>query len=128
VEFSDSKLGSAYELDNGNLLIGAPLLSSTDNGKMIIINRRSNNAVVTKLVFPNVDVVRALPSTSSDLYYVLLDDITNDGLNSKLSLVDTSGQTLGSWPNSTSNNEISNPILHPKGLRILSNGDILVSE
>lgn len=128
IQFSDLKLGSAYELDNGNLLIGAPLLSSTDNGKMVIINRRSNNAVVTKLVFPSVDVVRALPSTSSDLYYVLLDDVTNDGLNSKLSLVDTSGQTLGSWPNSTSNNEISNPILHPKGLRILSNGDILVSE
>lgn len=128
VEFTDQKLGSAWELENGNLLIGAPLLSETDNGKMIVINRRSNNAVVTKLVFPELDVVRALPGPNNDLYYVLLDDITNDGLNSKLSLVNTSGTTLGSWPNSATNNEISNPILHPKGLRILSNGDILVSE
>jgi hypothetical protein len=128
VEFLDTKLGSAYELSNSNILIGAPLLSSTDNGKMIIINRKANNSIVTKLVFPEVDVVKALPGPNDELFYVLLDDVTNDGLNTKLQLVNTQGKTISKWPNNSSNNEIANPITHPKGLRILPNSDVLVSE
>jgi hypothetical protein len=128
VEFLDTKLGSAYELSNSNILIGASLLSSTDNGKMIIINRKANNSIVTKLVFPEVDVVKALPGPNDELFYVLLDDVTNDGLNTKLQLVNTQGKTISKWPNNSSNNEIANPITHPKGLRILPNSDVLVSE
>ena len=95
---------------------------------MIIINRKANNSIVTKLVFPEVDVVKALPGPNDELFYVLLDDVTNDGLNTKLQLVNTQGKTISKWPNNSSNNEIANPITHPKGLRILPNSDVLVSE
>ena len=128
VEFIDTKQGSAYEMSDGNILVGAPLLSSTDNGKLLVINRPSNNALVTKLVFPNLDVVRALPGPNNDLYYVLLDDVTNDGLNTRLSLINPQGQVVSNWPNSLSADEVVRPIVHPKGLRLLNNGDVLVSE
>ena len=128
VEFIDTKQGSAYEMSDGNILVGAPLLSSTDNGKLLVINRPSNNALVTKLVFPNVDVVRALPGPNNNLYYVLLDDVTNDGLNTRLSLINPQGQVVSNWPNSLSADEVVRPIVHPKGLRLLNNGDVLVSE
>jgi hypothetical protein len=38
------------------------------------------------------------------------------------------GKVISSWPNAVATNDVVNPIVHPKGLRILSNGDVLVSE
>ena len=128
VEFIDTKQGSAYEMSDGNILIGAPALSSTDNGKLLVVNRQSNNALVSKVVFPGLDVIRALSSENNNVYYVLLDDTTNDGLNTKLTLMNPQGKVISSWPNAVSTNDVVNPIVHPKGLRILSNGDVLVSE
>jgi hypothetical protein len=120
VEFVDNKLGSAYEISDGKILLGVPALNSTDTGKMIIY-RISNGLKETNLSFSEYDVIRALPSENSDEFYLLTDDVKSNGTNTRLRLINTTGTEISNWG---SNNEI----IHPKGLRILSNNEILVSE
>ena len=120
VEFVDNKLGSAYEISDGKILLGVPALSSTDTGKLIIY-RISNGLKETNISFSDFDVIRALPSENSDEYYILTDDVKSNGINTRLRLINSTGTEISNWG---SNNEI----IHPKGLRILSNNEILVSE
>jgi hypothetical protein len=120
VEFVDNKLGSAYEISDGKILLGVPALSSTDTGKLVIY-RISNGLKETNLSFSDYDIVRALPSENTDEYYILTDDVKSNGTNTRLRLINSTGTEISNWG---SNNEI----IHPKGLRILSNNEILVSE
>ena len=121
VKYYDNKLGSAYLLSNGNVLLGSPALDTTDTGKLQVYNI-SNGYIETKLTFNN-DVVKALPGPATDYsnFYVLTDDVINYGANSRLHLVNNSGTILSTWGD-------NNELFHPKGMRIISNDNILVSE
>jgi len=121
VNYYDNKLGSAYLLANGNVLLGSPALDINDTGKLQVYNV-SNGYIETKLTFNN-DVVKALPGPATDYsnFYVLTDDVINFGANSRLHLVNNSGTILSTWGD-------NNELFHPKGMRIISNDNILISE
>jgi len=121
VNYYDNKLGSAYLLANGNVLLGSPALDTNDTGKLQVYNV-SNGYIETKLTFNN-DVVKALPGPATDYsnFYVLTDDVINYGANSRLHLVNNSGTILSTWGD-------NNELFHPKGMRIISNDNILISE
>ena len=87
----------------------------------MIIYRISNGLKETNISFSDFDVIRALPSENSDEYYIHTDDVKSNGINTRLRLINSTGTEISNWG---SNNEI----IHPKGLRILSNNEILVSE
>lgn len=119
VKFIDNKIGSVYQLDSGYILIAAPAYETADSGKFIIYDY-INKTVVKKYTFSEYDLLKALPGPNQDLYYVLTDD-TSTGKKTRLNLMNSDGVIISTWG---SNNEI----IHPKGLRVLSNNDILVSE
>ena len=121
VNYYDNKLGSAYLLPNGNVLLASPAVDSNDTGKLQVYNI-SNGYIETKLTFNN-DVVKSLPGPATDYsnFYVLTDDVINFGANSRLHLVNNSGTILSTWGD-------NNELFHPKGMRIISNDNILVSE
>jgi hypothetical protein len=120
-KFYDNKLGSAYLMNSGNVLLGCPAFDTTDTGKLLVYNI-SNGFIETKLTFNN-DVVKALPGPATDYsnFYVLTDDVINNGQNSRLHLINTSGNILSTWGD-------NNEIFHPKGMKIISNDNILISE
>ena len=120
-KFYDNKLGSAYLMNSGNVLLGCPAFDTTDTGKLLVYNI-SNGFIETKLTFNN-DVVKALPGPATDYsnFYVLTDDFINNGQNSRLHLINTSGNILSTWGD-------NNEIFHPKGMKIISNDNILISE
>lgn len=119
VKFIDSKIGSVYQLENGYILIAAPAYETGDTGKFIIYDY-INKTVVKKYTFTDYDLLKALPGPNQDLYYVLTDDTVN-GKKTRLNLMNSDGVIISTWGN-------NNEIIHPKGLRVLSNNDILVSE
>jgi hypothetical protein len=121
VNYYDNKLGSAYLLPNGNVLLASPAVDTNDTGKLQVYNV-SNGYIETKLTFNN-DVVKSLPGPATDYsnFYVLTDDVINFGANSRLHLVNNSGTILSTWGD-------NNELFHPKGLRIISNDNILISE
>jgi hypothetical protein len=121
VNYFDNKLGSAYLMDNGNVLLGSPAIDTADTGKLQVYNI-SNGFIETKLTFNN-DVIKALPGPATDYsnFYVLTDDVINYGVNSRLHLVNNSGTILSTWGD-------NNELFHPKGMRIISNDNILISE
>ena len=119
-EFIDTKLGSVYEVSSGKILIGLPAKDSSSNSNLIIY-RIIDNIIETRLSFSDFDVIKALPGPSQDLFYILTDDVKNGGNNSRLKLINSSGDEISTWGD-------NNEIVHPKGLRVLSNNDILVSE
>ena len=121
VKYYDNRLGSAYLLGSGNVLLGSAAFGSSDTGKLQVYNL-NNGYVETKLTFNN-DVVKALPGPATDYsnFYVLTDDVINNGQNSRLHLVDTSGTIISTWGD-------NNELFHPKGMRIISNANILISE
>lgn len=121
VKFYDNKVGSAYQMGNGKILLGSPAVDENDTGKLQVYNI-TNGFIETKLTFNN-DVVKVLPGPATDYsnFYVLTDDVINFGANSRLHLVNTSGSILSTWGD-------NNELFHPKGLRITGNDTILVSE
>jgi len=121
VNYYDNKLGSAYLLPNGNVLLGSPALDTNDTGKLQVYNV-SNGYIETKLTFNN-DVVKVLPGPATDYsnFYALTDDVINFGANSRLHLVNNSGTILSTWGD-------NNELFHPKGMRVISNDNILISE
>ena len=121
VNYYDNKLGSAYLLPNGNVLLGSPSLDTNDTGKLQVYNV-SNGYIETKLTFNN-DVVKVLPGPATDYsnFYALTDDVINFGANSRLHLVNNSGTILSTWGD-------NNELFHPKGMRVISNDNILISE
>jgi len=119
-EFIDTKLGNAYEISTDKILIAVPSVSSADNSNLLVY-RTTDQIIETRLSFSNFDVIKALPGPSQDLFYILTDDVLNSGENSRLKLINSSGNEISTWGD-------NNEIVHPKGLRVLSNRDILVSE
>lgn len=120
-EFIDTKLGSVYEISDGLLLIGCPgTVSNNFDGKLIKY-RVTGGVTEMKLSFTNLDVVKALPSTNQEQFFVLLDDYLNSGVNTRLKLISSSGNVVSSWGDNYE-------LLHPKGMKLLSNNDLVVSE
>jgi len=121
VKYYDNKLGSAYLLSSGNVLLASPAADLNDTGKLQVYNI-TNGYIETKLTFNN-DVIKALPgpATDSSNFYVLTDDVINFGANSRLHLVNNSGSIISTWGD-------NNELFHPKGMRIIANDNILVSE
>jgi hypothetical protein len=117
--FIDTKLGSVYEISEGVVLLGLPGITST-NGTLLKY-KVSGGLSIAKIIFKNIDVVKALPGPNLDTFYVLFDDVENSGVDSRLKLVDSSGNIISTWGENLE-------IIHPKGLRLISNNDILVSE
>jgi hypothetical protein len=114
--FTDGLGGSAYELDNGNLLIAIPAASGT-NGALILLNRKAGNVPLCAIEVDG-DAVRALPYSNME-FWVLVDDRTN-GRTSRLCRINTAGTVTWSWG--------AGVLVHPTGLRLLDSGDILISE
>ena len=119
-EFIDTKLGSVYELSDGVVILGCPITDNNSTGRLLKY-RVSGGIIETKLLFNKLDVIKALPGPDQDNFYVLLDDSVSNGINTRLKLVDVSGNTISVWGENYE-------IIHPKGLKLLSNNDILVSE
>lgn len=117
--FIDSKLGSVYEISEGLLLIGLPGVNN--NNGTLLKYRVSGGLSEVKLVFENLDVVKAVPGPNIDTFYVLFDDVLNSGVDSRLKLINSTGNIISTWGENLE-------IIHPKGLRVVSNNDILVSE
>ena len=127
VEFTDGKGGSAYLYtpdplypSSRNLLVAAPSVSPSSNGKVLLINQSSsgNNTVLATISTVGVDAVRAILDTDKIHFWVALDDLATNGTNSRLVRYDVDGRVTSNWSG----------VLHPVGLSYTSNGDILISE
>jgi 3-dehydroquinate synthase class II len=121
VSYTEGYLGSAYELPNKNILVATPSTSSTKLGKMMVIKRSSNSDFPIVTIDLDGDGIYAMPTELSSEYYVVVDDRFNAGKNSKLVRYNSSGKVIKSWNN-------KNLLKHPKGLNVLPNGDVLISE
>ena len=121
VSYTEGLLGSAYVLNNNNVLCAVPSKSSTEKGKVIIIKRTNAKDFPITTLPQDGDCVYALPSEKSGEYYVIVDDTFTNGTKSKLLRVNSSNKVIKSWNN-------NNLLTHPKGLAVLQNGDLLVSE
>jgi hypothetical protein len=120
VRFREGFLGSAWELPNMNLLVAVPAGAGTsDKGAVQVYNRRAGNVLVTNAVFFG-DAVRALPSNDGLGYWAAIDDRKGGGKTSRLVRVNASGRVDWMWGVGT--------ISRPKGLAILQNGTLAVSE
>jgi hypothetical protein len=112
--------GSVYELSNLNLLIAAPAQSSsTTLGSVMVINRIAKNSVILNLSVQG-DANRAIPDSTESNYYIAIYDATNQGKSSRILRVNTSGQINWIWG--------AGIVVEPVGLKLLSNGDLLISE
>jgi len=116
-QYIDGLGGSAYELENENLLIATPL-SGNNKGKLTLLNRKANNVPLSVLEF-DADVQRSLPYSSTE-FWALIDDRLGDGRASRLVRINTSGRITWAWG--------SGILVRPTGLNILPSGHILVSE
>ena len=121
ISYTEGLLGSAYVLNNNNVLCAVPSKSSTEKGKVIIIKRTNAKDFPITTLPQDGDCVYALPSEKSGEYYVIVDDTYTNGTKSKLLRVNSSNKVIKSWNN-------NNLLTHPKGLAVLQNGDLLVSE
>jgi hypothetical protein len=121
VTYKEGFLGSAFVLNNNNVLCATPSKSSTQKGELIIIKRTNTKDFPITTLPQDGDCVYALPTEKSGEYYVLVDDTFTNGKSSKLLRVNSSNKVIKSWNN-------NNLLLHPKGLSVLQNGDLLVSE
>lgn len=121
VTYKEGSLGSAFVLNNNNVLCAVPSKSSTEKGQVIIIKRTNTKDFPITTLPQDGDCVYALPSEKSGEYYVIVDDVFTNGKKSKLLRVNSSNKVIKSWNN-------NNLLLHPKGLNVLQNGDLLVSE
>jgi len=108
-------------LNNNNVLCAVPSKSSTEKGKVVIIKRTNTKDFPITTLPQDGDCVYALPSEKSGEYYVIVDDTYTNGTKSKLLRVNSSNKVIKSWNN-------NNLLTHPKGLTVLQNGDLLVSE
>jgi hypothetical protein len=118
VKFVDGLGGSAYELKNQNVLIASPARGGESQGYVTVVNRKANNTPILQLRVEG-DAVRALPDSGGTEYWVLIDDRAG-GRGSRLVRIDSSGKVKWSWGGGT--------LVHPTGLRMLPNGNILISE
>lgn len=121
VSYTEGLLGSAYVLNNNNVLCAVPSKSATEKGQVIIIKRTNTKDFPITTLPQDGDCVYALPTEKSGEYYVLVDDTFTNGIKSKLLRVNSSNKVIKSWNN-------NNLLVHPKGLSVLQNGDLLVSE
>ncbi len=121
VLYKEGSLGSAFVLNNNNVLCAVPSKSSTEKGQVIIIKRTNSKDFPITTLPQDGDCVYALPTEKSGEYYVVVDDVFTNGKDSKLLRVNSSNKIIKSW----NNNDL---LLHPKGLAVLQNGDLLVSE
>ncbi len=127
VEFIDGKGGSAYiytpdplDAGNRNLLVAAPAIGATANGKVVLINQNSagNNTLLATINTVGLDAVRAILDPDKIHFWVALDDTSVNGTNSRVVKFDVNGRITSDWSG----------VIHPVGLSFTSNGDILVSE
>lgn len=117
--FVDNKLGSVFEIENGLILVGTPAYANTYG--QLFKYKVLEGMIEVRLNFEGLDVVKAMPGPNSDNFYVLLDDSFNQGINTRLKLVDSTGNIISTWGENYE-------LIHPKGLKLMTNNDILVSE
>jgi len=112
--------GSAYLLDNGNVLIAAPA-SDADGAKgtLMVVNRTNGNVPLFSVPIDG-DPVKALPYNNTIEYWVAVNDRSDTGSASRLVRINTSGKITWTWGSGT--------LTHPTGMAVLENGTLLVSE
>lgn len=112
--------GSAYLLDNGNVLIAAPATDADGaKGTVMVVNR--TNGDVPLFVIPiDGDPVKALPYSTVMEYWVAVNDRSAIGSASRIIRINTAGKITWSWGEGL--------LTHPTGLSVLENGSLLVSE
>ena len=127
VEFIDGKGGSAYlytpdplDQTSRNLLVAAPAIGASSNGKVLLINQNSsgNNTLLATIPTIGVDAIRAILDDDKVHFWVALDDTSTNGVNSRVVKYDVNGRITADWSG----------VIHPVGLSFTQNGDILVSE
>jgi hypothetical protein len=117
--FVENKLGGAVELSSENLLVALPSAASDNAGRIMVLNRISDNTILTSINV-NGDAIKAIEDPSYDSYWVIVDDIKNDGKQSRLIKLNSSGELTYSWGVGT--------LTHPTGLKMLGNSTLVVSE
>jgi hypothetical protein len=117
--FVENKLGGAIELSSENLLIALPSPASDNAGRILVLNRISDNTILTSINV-NGDAIKAIEDPNYDSYWVIIDDVKNDGKQSRLIKLNSSGELTYSWGVGT--------LTHPTGLKMLGNSTLVVSE
>jgi hypothetical protein len=117
--FVENKLGGTVELSSENLLVALPSPASDNAGRILVLNRISDNTILTSINV-NGDAIKAIEDPSYDSYWVIVDDVKNDGKQSRLIKLNSSGELTYSWGVGT--------LTHPTGLKMLGNSTLVVSE
>ena len=117
--FVENKLGGAVELSSENLLVALPSAASDNAGRIMVLNRIADNTILTSINV-NGDAIKAIEDPSYDSYWVIVDDVKNDGKQSRLIKLNSSGELTYSWGVGT--------LTHPTGLKMLGNSTLVVSE
>ena len=117
--FVENKLGGAVELSSENLLVALPSSISDNAGRILVLNRIADNTILTSINV-NGDAIKAIEDPSYDSYWVVVDDVKNDGKQSRLIKLNSSGELTYSWGVGT--------LTHPTGLKMLGNSTLVVSE
>jgi hypothetical protein len=126
--------GNAWQLSNGNIAISVPAsataTSETNIGGILVLNRNAGTisnptiAVVANIAVNRGDVVRVIPTTTETEFWVAISDRVNNGINSRISRINYSGEETWRWDGTTNNIKI----YKPNDLKVLTNNTILVSE
>jgi len=106
-------------MTSGNVLVAETDTTGAGLGELALINRPAGNVPLARLPV-NGDAVRAVPVESTQEYWAALDDILGDGRSSRVVRMNSAGRVVFTWGAGT--------LLHPTGLALLPNGDLLVSE
>ena len=85
----------------------------------MFLNRIVDNTILTSINV-NGDAIKAIEDPSYDSYWVIVDDVKNDGKQSRLIKLNSSGELTYSWGVGT--------LTHPTGLKMLGNSTLVVSE
>ena len=120
ISMREGYFGSAYLMDNGNLLVAAPASDVNGaKGTVMVINRTNGNVPLVSLPIDG-DPVRALPYSNATEYWVAVNDRSTTGSASRLIRINTSGKITWSWGDGL--------LTHPTGFAVLDNDTLLISE
>jgi len=120
--FTPGLLGQAYDISTNTavqVLFALPA-NSSGNGQILLINHSSTaDTPIMNLSVPG-DVIRAIPYGDNVQYWALINDRLNNGKSSKLIRIDSTGRIHWTWG--------QGELTSPTGLKLLINGDVLISE
>lgn len=121
--------GAAWKLASGYVVLSTPapvdLTSGITTGEIVVVNKdvgtvTSPQYSIVSRITTSGDPVKTIPNSTETEFWVAINDRLGNGKNSRVIRVDYSGKIKWAWGNGI--------ISAPTGLRILNNGDLLISE